>query len=166
MTILDCCISLKMIKKNLVVLGVVDMRQLLLNTSLTNFVCLDLKLHNWSTYCAWKCLLTRANRPQKKNSFIFKGFQMPTLRTKRLQHKRFRFCFALFFRHFFSLPGFFIKSNDCNLNTYLFFFFASFLLIYLFNIFRASLEYETLSLNIVDQLTLLTSGSEWPFDQA
>ena len=31
MTILDCCISLKMIKKNLVVLGVVDMRQLLLN---------------------------------------------------------------------------------------------------------------------------------------
>jgi hypothetical protein len=28
MTILDCCISLKMIKKNLVVLGVVDMRQL------------------------------------------------------------------------------------------------------------------------------------------
>ena len=31
MTITDCCISLKMIKKNLVVLGVVDMRQLLLN---------------------------------------------------------------------------------------------------------------------------------------
>ena len=31
MTIIDCCISLKMIKKNLVVLGVVDMRQLLLN---------------------------------------------------------------------------------------------------------------------------------------
>ena len=31
MTILDCCIGLKMIKKNLVVLGVVDMRQLLLN---------------------------------------------------------------------------------------------------------------------------------------
>ena len=31
MTILDCCITLKMIKKNLVVLGVVDMRQLLLN---------------------------------------------------------------------------------------------------------------------------------------
>ena len=31
MTILDCCISLKVIKKNLVVLGVVDMRQLLLN---------------------------------------------------------------------------------------------------------------------------------------
>ena len=30
MTILDCCISLKIIKKNLVVLGVVDMRQLLL----------------------------------------------------------------------------------------------------------------------------------------
>ena len=30
MTILDCCISLKMIKKVLVVLGVVDMRQLLL----------------------------------------------------------------------------------------------------------------------------------------
>ena len=30
MTILDCCISLKMIKKILVVLGVVDMRQLLL----------------------------------------------------------------------------------------------------------------------------------------
>ena len=30
MTIIDCCISLKMIKKNLVVLGVVDMRQLLL----------------------------------------------------------------------------------------------------------------------------------------
>ena len=31
MTILDWCISLKMIKKFLVVLGVVDMRQLLLN---------------------------------------------------------------------------------------------------------------------------------------
>ena len=31
MTIIDCCISLKMIKKNLVVLGVVDMRQLRLN---------------------------------------------------------------------------------------------------------------------------------------
>ena len=31
MTILDCCISLKMLKKFLVVLGVVDMRQLLLN---------------------------------------------------------------------------------------------------------------------------------------
>ena len=31
MTITDCCISLKMIKKKLVVLGVVDMRQLLLN---------------------------------------------------------------------------------------------------------------------------------------
>ena len=30
MTIIDCCISLKMIKKFLVVLGVVDMRQLLL----------------------------------------------------------------------------------------------------------------------------------------
>ena len=30
MTILDCCISLKMIKKNLVVFGVVDIRQLLL----------------------------------------------------------------------------------------------------------------------------------------
>ena len=30
MTILDCCINLKMIKKILVVLGVVDMRQLLL----------------------------------------------------------------------------------------------------------------------------------------
>ena len=30
MTIIDCCISLKMIKKILVVLGVVDMRQLLL----------------------------------------------------------------------------------------------------------------------------------------
>ena len=30
MTILDCCISLKIIKKKLVVLGVVDMRQLLL----------------------------------------------------------------------------------------------------------------------------------------
>ena len=34
MTILDCCISLKMIKKILVVLGVVDMRQLLLNSYL------------------------------------------------------------------------------------------------------------------------------------
>ena len=34
MTILDCCISLKMIKKNLVVLGVVDMRQLMLNVFL------------------------------------------------------------------------------------------------------------------------------------
>ena len=32
MTIIDCCISLKIIKKKLVVLGVVDMRQLLLNT--------------------------------------------------------------------------------------------------------------------------------------
>ena len=32
MTMLDYRISLKMIKKNLVVLGVVDMRQLLLNT--------------------------------------------------------------------------------------------------------------------------------------
>ena len=32
MTIIDCCISLKMIKKNLVLLGVVDMRQLLLNS--------------------------------------------------------------------------------------------------------------------------------------
>ena len=31
MTIIYCCISLKMIKKNLVVLGVVDMRQFLLN---------------------------------------------------------------------------------------------------------------------------------------
>ena len=30
MTIIDCCISLKMIKKILIVLGVVDMRQLLL----------------------------------------------------------------------------------------------------------------------------------------
>ena len=30
MTIIACCISLKMIKKNLVVLGVVDMRQLVL----------------------------------------------------------------------------------------------------------------------------------------
>ena len=30
MTIIDCCLSLKMVKKNLVVLGVVDMRQLLL----------------------------------------------------------------------------------------------------------------------------------------
>ena len=36
MTILDCCISLKMIKKNLVVLGVVDMRQLLLSTEHQN----------------------------------------------------------------------------------------------------------------------------------
>ena len=33
MTILDCCISLKMIKKILVVLGVVDMRQLLLKVT-------------------------------------------------------------------------------------------------------------------------------------
>ena len=31
MTILDCCITLKIIKKKLVVLGVMDMRQLLLN---------------------------------------------------------------------------------------------------------------------------------------
>ena len=30
MTIIDCCISLKMIKKTLVAFGVVDMRQLLL----------------------------------------------------------------------------------------------------------------------------------------
>ena len=34
MTILDCCTSLKMIKNILVVLGVVDIRQLLLNTVL------------------------------------------------------------------------------------------------------------------------------------
>ena len=34
MTLKDCCISLKMIKKKLVVLGVVDMRQLLLNVNL------------------------------------------------------------------------------------------------------------------------------------
>ena len=33
MTILDCCISLKMVKKNLVVLGVVDMGQLLLTNN-------------------------------------------------------------------------------------------------------------------------------------
>ena len=33
MSILGCCISLKIIKKNLVVLGVVDMRQLLLKVS-------------------------------------------------------------------------------------------------------------------------------------
>ena len=32
MTIIDCCVSFNLIKKNLVVLGVVDMRQLLLNT--------------------------------------------------------------------------------------------------------------------------------------
>ena len=38
MTILECCISLKMIKKFLVVLGVVDMRQLLLNFLVTNFL--------------------------------------------------------------------------------------------------------------------------------
>ena len=31
MIILDCCISLKIIRNNLVVLGVVDMRQFLLN---------------------------------------------------------------------------------------------------------------------------------------
>ena len=38
MTILDCCISLKIIEKILAVLGVVDMRQLLLNGwSLINF---------------------------------------------------------------------------------------------------------------------------------
>ena len=36
MTILDCCISLKMIKKILVVLGVVDMRQLLLSKKFCN----------------------------------------------------------------------------------------------------------------------------------
>ena len=35
MTIIDCCISLKMIKKILVVLGVVDMRQLLLNVAIS-----------------------------------------------------------------------------------------------------------------------------------
>ena len=38
-TIIACCISLKIIKKNLVVLGVVDMRQLLLNT-ITVFSCI------------------------------------------------------------------------------------------------------------------------------
>ena len=38
MTIIDCCISLKMIKKSLVVLGVVDMRQLLLNEKLITFL--------------------------------------------------------------------------------------------------------------------------------
>ena len=36
MTIIDCRISLKMIKKILVVLGVVDMRQLLLRGEATN----------------------------------------------------------------------------------------------------------------------------------
>ena len=35
MTIIDCCISLKMIKNILVVLGVVDMRQLLLKINFT-----------------------------------------------------------------------------------------------------------------------------------
>ena len=37
MTIIDCCVSLKMIKKVLVVLGVVDMRQLLLKTLVSVF---------------------------------------------------------------------------------------------------------------------------------
>ena len=36
MTILDCCTSLKMIKKILVVLGIVDIRQLMLNPSMIN----------------------------------------------------------------------------------------------------------------------------------
>ena len=35
MTILVCCISLKIIKKNLVVFGVLDMRQLLLSKKAT-----------------------------------------------------------------------------------------------------------------------------------
>ena len=48
MTIIDCCISLKMIKKNLVVLGVVDMRQLLLS---------DLSLLPYTT--AVVCVLAR-----------------------------------------------------------------------------------------------------------
>ena len=37
MAIFDCCISLKMIKKNLVVLGVVDMRQLLLKLNRSKY---------------------------------------------------------------------------------------------------------------------------------
>ena len=44
MTILDCCISLKIVKRNLVVLGVVDMRQLLLTKTDSmsfNFATLD-----------------------------------------------------------------------------------------------------------------------------
>jgi hypothetical protein len=45
MTILDCCISLKIIKKILVVLGVVDMRQLLLKRS--NLVQRFFELHPW-----------------------------------------------------------------------------------------------------------------------
>ena len=36
MTLIDGCISLKMIKKNLVVLGILDMRQLLLNLTFTH----------------------------------------------------------------------------------------------------------------------------------
>ena len=47
MTIIDCCISLKMIKKFLVVLGVVDMRQLLLSMYLdTIHILLHLCYHN------------------------------------------------------------------------------------------------------------------------
>ena len=34
MTMIDCCISLKIIKNILVMLGVVDMRQLLLNVDI------------------------------------------------------------------------------------------------------------------------------------
>ena len=37
MPIIACCISLKMIKKNLVVLGVVDMRQLLLSRATSEY---------------------------------------------------------------------------------------------------------------------------------
>ena len=39
MTIRDCCINLKMIKKILVVMGVVDMRQLLLKSMSQQSMC-------------------------------------------------------------------------------------------------------------------------------
>ena len=42
MTIIDCCINLKMIKKNLVVLRVVDMRQLLLNNFIVFLLALNM----------------------------------------------------------------------------------------------------------------------------
>ena len=38
MTILDCCISLKTVKKILVVFGVVDMRQLLLSIEIAHCI--------------------------------------------------------------------------------------------------------------------------------
>ena len=51
MTIIDCCIVLKMIKKLLVVLGVVDMRQLLLIIDEMNFFVHDIFLNTVPFFC-------------------------------------------------------------------------------------------------------------------